>query len=159
MPFGGVEVPEGIVAPPTRGQPSSVWAFEEIFGASLPLTLSPEITIRIPTVPGFAAAKLGAWLDRAECLATATQMFHCEVELSGEPTKDDRFYREEAAGTPGVRTVDLTPAFCDGAPRCLPMIDDIVVWRDNSHFSMQIIQHRRERAWQVIESTGVLGEV
>lgn len=66
MPFGAVEDPQGLVAPPTRGQTLSVWAFEEIFGASLPLILSSEISIRIPTIAGFAAAKLGAWLDRAE---------------------------------------------------------------------------------------------
>lgn len=46
----------------------SVWAFDEIHSGALPLVLSPELTIRIPTVAGFAAAKLGAWLDRAEWL-------------------------------------------------------------------------------------------
>jgi predicted nucleotidyltransferase len=45
-----------------------VWAFDEIHSGALPLVLSPELTIRIPTVAGFAAAKLGAWLDRAEWL-------------------------------------------------------------------------------------------
>lgn len=44
----------------------SVWAFDEIFTVSLPLALVRTITIRIPTVAGFAAAKLGAWLDRSE---------------------------------------------------------------------------------------------
>ncbi|MBM7785176.1 hypothetical protein [Tenggerimyces flavus] len=44
----------------------SVWAFEEIFARSFPLTLSPSIEVRLPTVAGFAAAKLAAWLDRSE---------------------------------------------------------------------------------------------
>ena len=44
----------------------SVWAFEEIFAASLPLPLAPELAIRLPTVAGYAAAKMGAWLDRSE---------------------------------------------------------------------------------------------
>jgi predicted nucleotidyltransferase len=43
----------------------SVWAFDEIFAASWPLKLSPNLTIHIPTVAGYAAAKLGAWLDRS----------------------------------------------------------------------------------------------
>lgn len=44
----------------------SVWDFEEIFAASLPLALAPTMSIHIPTVAGYAAAKLGAWLDRSE---------------------------------------------------------------------------------------------
>jgi predicted nucleotidyltransferase len=66
LPFGEIEDPRGIVEPPTRKQTLSVWAFEEIFAASLPLALTGTLTIRIPTVPGYAAAKLGAWLDRSE---------------------------------------------------------------------------------------------
>jgi predicted nucleotidyltransferase len=66
MPFGELEDPRGIVVPPPRGEAMSVWAFQEIFNASLPLGLSPELAIRVPTVAGFAAAKMAAWLDRSE---------------------------------------------------------------------------------------------
>lgn len=66
MPFGRVEDPRGHVVPPARGEPLSVWAFEEIHQQSLPLTLNAAHTIRIPTVPGYVAAKLAAWLDRYE---------------------------------------------------------------------------------------------
>lgn len=66
LPFGDVEDPEGFVEPPIRQEPMSVWAFEEIYAASLPLPLSSNVTIRLPTVAGFAAAKVGAWLDRSE---------------------------------------------------------------------------------------------
>lgn len=47
-----------------------MWAFEEIFSASIPLSLSPATTIRLPTIAGYAAAKLCAWLDRSEWLET-----------------------------------------------------------------------------------------
>jgi predicted nucleotidyltransferase len=70
LPFGDIEDPQGIVDPPYRGEALSVWAFEEIFVASLPLALSPTTTIHIPTVAGYAAAKLGAWLDRSDWLET-----------------------------------------------------------------------------------------
>lgn len=66
LPFGAIEDPTGVVAPPTRGEPISVWAFEEIFASALPLALSPDVSVRIPTAAGFAAAKLAAWLDRAQ---------------------------------------------------------------------------------------------
>lgn len=45
--------------------PVSVWAFGEIFAASLPLALPLGVDARLPTVAGYAAAKLGAWLDRS----------------------------------------------------------------------------------------------
>lgn len=65
LPFGDIEDPEGVVDPPSRDVPVSVWAFGEIFAASLPLALSRGAEVRIPTVAGYAAAKLGAWLDRS----------------------------------------------------------------------------------------------
>lgn len=43
LPFGAIEDPQGIVAPPSRHEAMSVWAFDEIFAASLPLPLSPTI--------------------------------------------------------------------------------------------------------------------
>lgn len=70
LPFGDIEDPQGVVNPPSRGETLSVWAFEEIFAASLHLSLSPTVSIHLPTVVGFAAAKLGAWLDRSEWLET-----------------------------------------------------------------------------------------
>jgi predicted nucleotidyltransferase len=68
IPFGDIEDPQGIALPPMRTEALSVWAFEEIFAASLPLALPRLYQVRIPTVAGYAAAKLGAWLDRSEWL-------------------------------------------------------------------------------------------
>jgi predicted nucleotidyltransferase len=59
-----VEQPLGTALPPTRTTALSVWAFDEIFTGALALEL-PTGVVRIPDVPGFAAAKLGAWLDRS----------------------------------------------------------------------------------------------
>jgi len=68
LPFGDIEHPQGIVVPPSCGERLSVRAFEEIFAASLPLSLTPTAAIRLPTVAGYAAAKLGSWLDRSDWL-------------------------------------------------------------------------------------------
>lgn len=65
LPFGAVEDPTGTAQPSTRGEDMSVWAFTEIFEQSLPLPVPEGNSVRIPTVPGFTAAKLGAWLDRS----------------------------------------------------------------------------------------------
>jgi hypothetical protein len=65
LPFGAVEHPKGAAYPPTRSETLSVWAFSEVFAAALPLPLPTGVTVRLPTVAGYAAAKLGAWLDRS----------------------------------------------------------------------------------------------
>jgi len=64
MPFGDLENPSGTVTP-ARREPISVWGFSEIFHASRPLPLPNAGTIRIPTIAGYAALKLVAWLDRS----------------------------------------------------------------------------------------------
>lgn len=66
LAFGDVENPTGSVTPPPRTEPLSVWGFEEIHRGSLDLSLTPEMTIRLPSVPGYTAAKMMAWLDRSE---------------------------------------------------------------------------------------------
>lgn len=62
--FGEVENPTGKVTPPPRKDPVEVWGFEEVHRRSLPLLLDENVEIRIPTVPGYVALKLAAWLDR-----------------------------------------------------------------------------------------------
>jgi len=65
LPFGPVERPPGSVTPPRRGEPLSVWAFAEVFDHADTLVLPTAGHIRIPTVPGYVALKLAAWLDRS----------------------------------------------------------------------------------------------
>lgn len=65
MPFGPVENPPGTVTPAARKEPMSVWGFAEVFACALPLALPCGTSIRIPTVAGYAALKLAAWLDRS----------------------------------------------------------------------------------------------
>ncbi|GIF19152.1 putative nucleotidyltransferase [Actinoplanes tereljensis] len=65
LPFGPVERPPGTVTPPARREAINVWGFTEVFAASLELPLPHAGTIRIPTVAGYAALKLAAWLDRS----------------------------------------------------------------------------------------------
>jgi len=66
LPFGGIEDPEGEARPPTRKEPFSVWAFQEVIRAARPLTLPTGATVKIPSIAGFAATKVAAWLDRSE---------------------------------------------------------------------------------------------
>ena len=63
VPFGAVERPPGTVAP-GKGWEMNVAGFQEVFDAREFFPLSNGMKIGIPTVPGFAALKLHAWLDR-----------------------------------------------------------------------------------------------
>ena len=64
VPFGTVESPAGVVTPHQGREGMSVWAFREVFEHSMELPLTDEIVVRLPSVPGYAALKLCAWLDR-----------------------------------------------------------------------------------------------
>lgn len=65
VPFGPIEDPTGEVPdPPNRSL--SVWGFQEVFDSGYHLPLSTVGAIRIPTIPGYTALKLVAWLDRSE---------------------------------------------------------------------------------------------
>lgn len=98
LPFGEVEDPEGVVDPPTRREPVSVWAFEEIFAASTALELPESLQIRIPEVSGYAAAKLGAWLDRSEWGETkdATDLALVVYWYAESHHVEERLYETEA---------------------------------------------------------------
>lgn len=65
MPFGDIERPAGVVTPQPRDESMSVWAFQETFDHANTLALPSVGPIRIPTIPGYVALKLAAWLDRS----------------------------------------------------------------------------------------------
>jgi predicted nucleotidyltransferase len=65
VPFGDIEYPAGVATPEQRDESLNVWAFQETFDQANVLTLPTAGPIRIPTVPGFVALKLAAWLDRS----------------------------------------------------------------------------------------------
>lgn len=64
MPFGDVANAAGDVRLANRQDAISVFGFAETFNASLELPVSRNLSIRIPSIPGFAALKLKAWIDR-----------------------------------------------------------------------------------------------
>jgi predicted nucleotidyltransferase len=97
MPFGAVEKPPGTVTPPARREPMSVWGFTEVFAAARPLSLPSAGTIRIPTVAGYAALKLAAWLDRSihGQYKDATDIATVVYWYSESPEVDTRLYETE----------------------------------------------------------------
>ncbi len=65
IPFGGIEIPPGTATPASRKEPINVWGFNEAFRAAHSLPLPHAGAIRIPTIAGYTALKLEAWLDRS----------------------------------------------------------------------------------------------
>ena len=97
LPFGDIEDPVGTTEPPTRAEGMSVWAFSEVFAASTSLNLGEIGTVRIPTVPGYAATKLAAWLDRSEWNETkdASDIALAMHWYADSPEIHDRLYDTE----------------------------------------------------------------
>ena len=112
LPFGNVEDAEGLVAPPTRAEAMSVWAFAEIHRESLPLVLDTTLTIRMPTVPGYTAAKLAAWLDRSEWQEAqdANDLALAAYWYSESHRVIDRLYSSEAEQTLIAEEMDVVRA-------------------------------------------------
>ncbi len=90
-----------------------------------------------------------------ECLAAATQVHECEFGLP-KAKLSDAYNRTTAALTSGVYVADIADTFCVGEPRCLPIVDGIVVWHDAHHFTTEIAVHEREKIWKRVETSGVL---
>lgn len=66
MAFGPVESPQGTVRPPFReADPLDVFGMAEVYGSSRPVSVGDGLGIRLPTVGGYVALKLKAWLDRS----------------------------------------------------------------------------------------------
>jgi predicted nucleotidyltransferase len=66
IPFGAVESSSGILIPPWReNDPIDVFAMSAVYEAADTLSISGREVLRIPTVPGYAALKIKAWIDRS----------------------------------------------------------------------------------------------
>lgn len=66
MAFGPVEAPQGTVRPPFReADPLDVFGMAEVYGSSRPASFGDGLDIRLPTIGGYVALKLKAWVDRS----------------------------------------------------------------------------------------------
>jgi predicted nucleotidyltransferase len=66
MAFGAIESPEGTVTPPfRRADPLDVLGMTQVYSSSRTATFGGDLRIQLPTVPGYVALKLKAWIDRS----------------------------------------------------------------------------------------------
>ena len=92
--------------------------------------------------------------DPADCLTTSADPAACVVPVPVGGTQSDGFAQTEAARSPKVDVLDLNPAFCPDAPVCLPVVGDVVVWRDDHHVTATYDTSRRDAVWKILSRTG-----
>jgi predicted nucleotidyltransferase len=64
--FGPVESPQGTATPPFRAaDPIDVFGMTQVYESSYTASFGDGLEIRLPTVPGYVALKLKAWIDRS----------------------------------------------------------------------------------------------
>lgn len=66
MAFGSIESPPGTVTPPfRRSDPMDVVGMAQVYASAQFLRVDDVLKIRIPTLAGYIALKLKAWIDRS----------------------------------------------------------------------------------------------
>jgi len=66
MAFGSVESPQGTLTPPFRAaDPIDVFGMIQVYATAQTASFGPGLEIRLPTVGGYVALKLKAWIDRS----------------------------------------------------------------------------------------------
>ncbi len=94
--------------------------------------------------------------DPLDCLARSSRIERCQVPMPAERPISDAYYRIAADSSDDVFTIDLNPIICVGAPLCLPVVDGVVVWRNDNHLTSKITEHFRRKIWRTIKESGAL---
>ena len=97
MAFGSVESPPGTVTPPFRSaDPLDVFGMRRVYATADTARFDDGLEIRLPTVAGYVALKLKAWIDRS---AVHNQKDAPDLGLalfwaSESPSFTDRFWAD-----------------------------------------------------------------
>ncbi|MCW2819343.1 MAG: acyltransferase [Marmoricola sp.] len=91
-----------------------------------------------------------------DCLASATRVGQCEVPFPLDRPPSDSYMQTMATASPQVSTIDLDPIVCPTAPRCLPVLDGRIVWRDHHHLLTTFATAHRAAVWKLVREAGAL---
>jgi hypothetical protein len=80
----------------------------------------------------------------------------CIYQANREPTPLERFFRRRAS-PPQVVTLDLDRVVCPRLPTCDPIVDDIIVKRDENHVTATFALSRTAEVETLFRHTHVLG--
>lgn len=95
-------------------------------------------------------------VEPLDCLAAAKRESQCVIAAPTTPRPSDGYYQVAAATRPEVYLADINPVICPDAPRCRPIQDGLVVWRDHNHITAELGVELRDRIWDRIEESEAL---
>jgi hypothetical protein len=96
--------------------------------------------------------------DPLDCLARAKRVGDCVVVPTLHKPVVDGFYDTLATSRDDVATIDVNPLACPEAPACLPLQGDVVVWRNQDHYTGAFGVSVRKQIWSQIKRTGLFRE-
>jgi peptidoglycan/LPS O-acetylase OafA/YrhL len=91
-----------------------------------------------------------------ECLSGASRISECTVPVPPAPLTDS-FARTLATRTSGVTTVNINDIVCPTQPVCEPVLNDIPVWRDDKHYSTEVLLDHVKEIRARFLATGYFG--
>jgi peptidoglycan/LPS O-acetylase OafA/YrhL len=90
------------------------------------------------------------------CLSEGTTPGRCGFSASAGPTPLEKFFRQNAASDPLVKSVDLDALVCPGRPHCAAIIDNIIVWRDSAHITATYSRSLSSRVEVILRKQGIV---
>jgi peptidoglycan/LPS O-acetylase OafA/YrhL len=111
---------------------------------------------------GARAVTLDAWLvprddfDPLACLAGARSIGQCRVTTAPAPNTDG-FVHAFADRSAGVASININDLVCPTQPVCEPVLDGLPVWRDDKHYSTEILLDHVEQIRDRLLATGYFG--
>ena len=94
--------------------------------------------------------------DPLVCLSAATFLDECRFVSHVGPTAVEQVYRDLAAADPGVWSLDLDEAVCPYLPICDPIVDGLIVKRDDTHLTTRYAVSLLTRVERFLDDNGVL---
>jgi peptidoglycan/LPS O-acetylase OafA/YrhL len=90
------------------------------------------------------------------CLSKAKFLEQCRYVSHVGPTPEEAIYRDLAAADPGVVSVDLDQAVCPYLPICDPVVNGLVVKRDDTHETLTFAATLLAPLARILAENGVL---
>ena len=111
MPFGGVERKDRrIVWPAPAGEVMNVWGFSEAMESAVTVNLSPEVAVKVASLPALALLKLSAWRERHTETSKDAADLWLLLRHYAEAGNEDRLFGPEGIGAMTAFGFDLDRA-------------------------------------------------
>ncbi len=91
------------------------------------------------------------------CLSLVQALEPCRFVTRTGPGPQERIFRRLADADPGVVAVDLDPLVCPYLPICDPVVDGMVVKRDDNHLTVTFANSMLDEVEAFLIAEGVVG--